>query len=327
MKSPLLAVEDLHLTLSVPSGLFKALHGLSFTIEEGEVVGLVGESGSGKSLTASAMMGLLHPSHQITGKILFEGDNLLEKTSQELMRVRGNRLSLILQDPGQALNPVLSIGTQLVEGLCHHKKIPWKQAYAEGIVWLEKVGINNPSERMRQYPHELSGGMKQRVLIAMALICQPSLLIADEPTTALDTTVQLQILLLLSALQKQENTSILLITHDLGIVANFCDRVLVMYAGQIVESAPVKELFSSPKHPYTQALLKSKYSLLGNKNERLHIIEGSPPPLNRQFKGCSFSPRCPAAMDLCINSPPQICLNASHQVRCWREHIPASSQN
>ena len=318
MNGPLMIVDNLQLTLSVPSGLFNALHGLSFTIEQGEVVGLVGESGSGKSLTASAIMGLLNPSHQLTGKITFEGNNLLDMTSKELMKLRGNRLSLILQDPGQSLNPVIRIGTQLIEGLCHHKKIARKQAYAEGIAWLEKVGINNPSERMRQYPHELSGGMKQRILIAMALICQPSLLIADEPTTALDTTVQLQILHLLASLQKKENTSVLLITHDLGIVANFCDRVLVMYAGQIVESASVKELFSSPKHPYTRALLKSKYSLLGNKNERLHIIEGSPPPLNRKFSGCSFSPRCPDAIDLCSNSPPQICLNNSHRVRCWR---------
>lgn len=319
MRQPLLAVDKLHLILSTPSGQFKALHGISFTIEQGQIVGLVGESGSGKSLTASALMGLLSPLHRTTGKIIFEGEDLLVQSHQERSKLSGNRLSLILQDPTLALNPVLPIGKQLIEGLCYHKKISWKEAYAKGIHWLDKVGINNPESRMKQYPHELSGGMKQRILIAMALICQPSLLIADEPTTALDPTVQLQILQLLSSLQKEENTSILLITHDLGVVANFCDRVLVMYAGQIVESADVKTLFSSPKHPYTQALLESKKSMLGNKNQRLHIIEGAPPPLQRQFEGCPFSSRCTVASPLCLNSPPPLVyVSDDHCVRCWR---------
>ena len=262
MNKPLLEVDDLQVTLNQK----KILPGVSFALFPGETVGLVGESGCGKSMTASAILGLLPSNHQIKGSVIFEGENLLSSSASH---PRGKRLSLILQDPSLALNPLLTIGLQLVEGLVHHKKIPMSAAWEKGIEWLEKVGIGDPKERMSQYPHQLSGGMKQRILIAMALICHPSLLIADEPTTALDVTVQAQILELLQALQKEEGMSMLLITHDLGVVAHSCQKVMVMYAGQIVEAGPVEQIFAEPRHPYTQALLQSRSSLGKSKNEPL----------------------------------------------------------
>ncbi len=235
MTLPLLEVSNLHLTLHTAGNPHKVLHGISFALYPGEIVGLVGESGCGKSLTASALLGLLPPCHQLSGSIWFEGMDILS-SPEEISCLRGVRISAIFQDPALALNPVITIGKQLIEGLCYHKKIGKKEAFAKGMEWLQRVGISDPFERMHQYPHELSGGMKQRILIAMALICQPTLLIADEPTTALDLTVQAQILDLLQLLQRQEKISILLITHDLGVVAHTCQRVMVMYAGQLVET-------------------------------------------------------------------------------------------
>lgn len=261
MNPPLLEVSELHLSVPQRHRLLKILHGVSFTIHSGEIVGIVGESGCGKSLTASAIMGLLPSSFQLSGEIRFEGRNTLKDSGQQLTHLRGNRLSLILQDPAQALNPVLNIGTQLIEGLRFHKKLSKKEAIAKGIEWLARVGIGDPEQRMKQYPHELSGGMKQRILIAMALLCQPSLMIADEPTTALDVTVQAQILDLLQQLQQEEQMSILLITHDLGVVARCCSRVIVMHAGQVVECGPVEQVLVHPKHPYTKTLLNSRRSL------------------------------------------------------------------
>lgn len=258
-KIPLLKVQDLQLKLMKNSHSLKILRGISFAIYPREIVGLVGESGCGKSLTASAILGLLPPSHSITGKVEFEGENLLDK--KKISALRGNRLSLILQDPSLALNPLVPLGKQLIEGLCIHKKMSWDQAYQKGLDWLRKVGIGDPSMRMRQYPHEISGGMKQRILIAMALICQPSLVIADEPTTALDLTIQAQILDLLQELQIKEDMSLLLITHDLGVVAQSCQRVMVMYAGQIVETGTVNQILSNPQHSYTQSLINARESI------------------------------------------------------------------
>lgn len=261
MTLPLLEVDNLHLTLFNAEHAFNILHGVSFGIYPGEIVGLVGESGCGKSLTASAILGLLPPSHKLKGQILFEGQDLLHTASQQMTHIRGTRLSLILQDPALALNPLIRIGNQLIEGLCYHKRISRQQAFEKGVQWLTRVGIEDARTRMQQYPHEISGGMKQRILIAMALICQPSLLIADEPTTALDVTIQAQILNLLQLLQQEEHLSILLITHDLGVVAKCCQRVMVMYAGQLVETGSVEKVLMFPQHPYTQALLQSRRSL------------------------------------------------------------------
>lgn len=259
--APLLEVDDLHLHLQTAEKSFAILNGVSFKIYPGEIIGLVGESGCGKSMTASALLGLLPSPHRLTGHIYFEGHDLFALPEHVFRQLRGTRFGLILQDPGLALNPVRSIGKQLIEALRYHKKLSYKQAWTKGIEWLSRVGIGDPALRMHQYPHELSGGMKQRVLIAMSLLCQPSLLIADEPTTALDLTVQAQILDLLQDLQQQERMSILLITHDLGVVARCCQRVMVMEAGHLVETGTVEQVLTTPQHPYTQALLKAKHGL------------------------------------------------------------------
>ncbi len=317
MTQPLLKVENLHLSLTMTSYPYKILHGISFAIYPGEIVGLVGESGCGKSLTVSAILGLLPFSHKLTGRIEFESQNLLDLSSQQLSYVRGTRLSLILQDPALALNPLVPIGRQLIEGLCYHKKIAWKEAYQQGTEWLNRVGIGDATARMRQYPHELSGGMKQRILIAMALICQPSLLIADEPTTALDVTMQAQILDLLQHLQKEERLSLLLITHDLGVVARCCQRVMVMYAGQLVETGSVEQIFQSPQHPYTQALLKSRRSLGQIRNQPLICLEGNSPRPYEKHLGCAFAPRCASAMRICQRKDPPREYSPQGSVLCW----------
>lgn len=323
MNSPLLEIDHLNLTLfNGPNG-FHILHDISFSIFPGEIVGLVGESGCGKSLTASAILGLLHSTHTLTGRMMFEGQDLLTQSPQELAHLRGTRLSLILQDPALALNPLLTIGSQLIEGLCYHKKMARQQAFEKGVQWLNRVGIGDARERMGQYPHEISGGMKQRILIAMALICQPSLLIADEPTTALDVTVQAQILELLLLLQKQERMSILLITHDLGVVAKCCQRVLVMYAGQLIEMGSVDHLFTSPQHPYTQALLQSRRSLDQSSNQPLKCLEGNPPILHARGIGCAFVSRCAAAMKICQHQSPPREITKSGNVLCW---LPQASK-
>lgn len=324
MTKPLLEVDDLHLTLGSGDHRLKILHGLSFRLFSGETVGIVGESGCGKSLTASAILGLLPPNHHATGRILFEGQHLLEKKG---VHPRGKRLSLILQDPAMALNPLLSIGRQLIEGIIYHTRISYRKAWEKGVQWLEKVGIRDPEQRMRQFPHELSGGMKQRVLIAMALICDPSLLIADEPTTALDVTVQAQILELLKALQKDQGMSMLLITHDLGVVAHTCQRVIVMYAGQIVESGSVEQIFAHPRHPYTQALLRSRQSVTNGQRHPLYCLEGHPPSPMLLAQGCSFAPRCPFAMRICLEHQPPYEELPEGSLRCWKkEYIRSTNE-
>lgn len=312
---PLLEVHDLQLTLPHGAHPFKILHGVSFHIFPGETVGLVGESGCGKSMTALSILGLLPATYQITGELIFEGQNLLDITASH---PRGKRLSLILQDPALALNPLISIGRQLVEALVYHKKMSWSEAWETGMTWLGKVGIGDPAERMRQFPHELSGGMKQRILIAMALICQPSLLIADEPTTALDVTVQAQILELLKQLQQEQGMSMLLITHDLGVVAHSCQRVMVMYAGRIVEAGTVEAIFAEPQHPYTQALLQSRKSLAMSRKGPLFSLEGHPSLKTMQKAGCPFAPRCAAAMRICLERDPPFVEHSKGSSRCWK---------
>lgn len=315
MNKPILEVKDLNLTITHATKPLHILHGVSFAIYPGEVVGLVGESGCGKSLTASAILGLLPSSHHVTGRIIFDGQDLL--ASQQISTLRGTRLSLILQDPAMALNPLMSIGNQLIEGLCYHKKISRQEAFEKGVEWLTRVGIGDARARMRQYPHEMSGGMKQRILIAMALICQPSLLIADEPTTALDVTVQAQILDLLQILQREEQMSILLITHDLGVVAQSCQRVMVMYAGQLVEMGPVEQIFTSPQHPYTQALLRSRRSLEQSQEQPLICLEGHPPLLSQKLPGCPFVSRCDSAMHICQSEIPPLEKTNQGSTLCW----------
>lgn len=313
MKSPLLTVDELHLTIQSSKGASHLLRGVSFSIFPGEIVGLVGESGSGKSLCAHTILGLLPPYCLPKGTILFREENLLKIQKKELSLLRGNQLGLILQDPSSALNPLLRIGTQLKEGLRLHKGLSDRESTQEAIEWLKKVGIQNPEEKMRVFPHQLSGGMKQRVVIAMVLSCGPSLVIADEPTTALDVTTQREVLKLLQSLQREMNTSILFITHDLSLAANYCDRLIVMYAGQVVEVGETHTLLQNPKHPYTAALLKSKISLESKEEGKLYSLQGSPPHPRDLIKGCAFAPRCAHSMPICRSEAPA----ASSSVRCW----------
>jgi len=318
MQEPLLSIEQLQVRFRTFAGVVHALNGIDLTLYPGETVGIVGESGCGKTVTASAVMGLIPfpPGEIAAGRILFEGRDLLKLPETDMMKLRGNAISMIFQDPMTALNPVLSIETQLMEPFTQHQKLQRTEARAAALQLLEMVGIPDPAVRMRQYPHQLSGGMRQRVMIAMALACKPRLLFADEPTTALDVTVQAQILDLMRSLNKELGTTIVLITHDLGVVAGLCRRVLVMYAGRIVESAPVEELFAHPQHPYTQGLLRS----LPQRNAgttRLATIEGQPPQLFQLDPGCSFRPRCPHAMPCCCDTPDLYPVGEHHLSRCF----------
>lgn len=316
MTSSLLEVRNLNLILHKGSCSSHILRNLSFSIYPGEIVGLMGESGCGKSMTASAILGLIPSSADISGDLIFEGKNLLKQLEEEMEKIRGNRLNLIMQDPALALNPLIPVGKQLIEGILHHKKMNRKEGEKEGIRWLERVGIGDAAARMKQYPHEISGGMKQRILIAMALSTGPSLIIADEPTTALDVTIQAQILDLLLQLQEEEKMSLLLITHDLGVVARCCQRAMVMYGGQIVETGSVDVIFKSPQHPYMQALLKSRLSLALQQHP-LICLEGHPPRFDQEFNGCSFAPRCPHAMKICEKQTPPFVQSNQSEVLCW----------
>ena len=259
--NPLLDVKHLKIQVPNPNGLSALVDGVDFSVDSGEIVGIMGASGCGKSLTASGILQLLPKSYKVTGKVYFDGHDLTTLTQSQLTSIRGKQISLILQDPSSALNPLMPLGKQLIEGLMFHCRISKKEAYFKGIEWLNRVGIDHASTRMKQYPHEISGGMKQRVLIAMALICQPKLLIADEPTTALDVTIQIQILNLILKLQKEEKISILLITHDIGVIAKCCQKVIVMFEGRMIERGLVSEVFSHPQHPYTKSLLNSRHQL------------------------------------------------------------------
>ena len=288
-------------------------------MEEGEVLGIVGESGSGKSVTAYSIMGLTaYPGKLVGGTVHFNGHEIEKMTEKEFRKIRGNEVSIIFQDPMTSLNPVYTIGNQIVEVILLHTNKTKKEAYERAKELLELVGINEPSKRLKQYPHELSGGMRQRVMIAIALACEPKLLIADEPTTALDVTIQAQILELMQELRKKLGMSIIMITHDLGVVASMCEKIAVMYAGHIVEYGTADEIFYNPSHEYTKGLIKSIPKLNAEKIERLVPIEGQPVDLLNPPAGCPFAPRCSECMKICLNKmPPKTELSDTHYSYCW----------
>lgn len=311
----MLEVRNLSVHYKTARGIAQAVNGIDFSVQAGEIVGIVGESGSGKSQTLYAMMGLLKKNVTLTGSILFQGQEILQAPENILNQLRGKNMSLIFQDPMTALNPTLPIGVQISEGLVHHKGLSWKEAYDLSLEVLERVGLADPKRQMSSYPHHLSGGMRQRIVIAMAMINNPALLLADEPTTALDVTIQAEILSLLATLRKK-GTSIILVTHDLGVIAHLCDRVLVMYAGQIVETGTVDDIFYDPKHPYTQALLRTIPRL--DKVDSCSIpIEGMPPNPYELPKGCSFAPRCPQFFDRCHDKPPLSMIAQDRLIACY----------
>ncbi|UJL45971.1 ABC transporter ATP-binding protein [Virgibacillus sp. NKC19-16] len=315
----ILEVNDLHVTFTTYGGTVKAVRGVNFHLNKGETLAIVGESGCGKSVTANAIMRLIpEPPGKISnGTILFHGKDVTTNTEKEMRSIRGVDISMIFQDPMTALNPTLTIGTQLMEGLRQHQAISASGAKQRAIEILELVGIPNPKERLKHYPHQFSGGMRQRVVIAIALICEPELLIADEPTTALDVTIQAQILELFEKIQAATGVSIILITHDLGVVAKIADRIAVMYAGKIIEEGTKREIFYESEHPYTQGLLNS-VPRLDVKGEKLTPIEGTPPDLFAPPRGCPFTARCPFAMKVCANVYPENThLSDTHNVDCW----------
>jgi oligopeptide/dipeptide ABC transporter ATP-binding protein len=315
---PILEIRDLHTEFKVHGGVVHAVDGVNLTIPQGKTVGLVGESGSGKSITALSIMRLLEKNGRISGgEILFHGTNLLELPDEEMRDIRGNDISQIFQEPMTALNPVYPVGEQIAEAVRLHQKVDQTQAWERAVEMLRLVGISDPGRRAREYPHELSGGMRQRVMIAMALSCNPELLIADEPTTALDVTIQAQILELMRELRERTGAAILLITHDLGVVAEMCDEVAVMYAGRIVEQASTRAIFGSPKHPYTQGLLSS-IPKLGQRQDRLHVIKGNVPNPLSVPPGCSFHPRCPQRFAPCDQKTPLLAeVAADHTAACF----------
>lgn len=315
---PLLSITDLHTCFEGPEGTAQAVNGVSLSIENGQTVALVGESGSGKSMTALSVIRLVPPPGRITsGVIKLDGCNLLELSDKEMRMIRGSRISMVFQEPMTSLNPVLRIGDQVSEPLILHRNLSKSDATDQGIGLLQSVGIPSAGERMRDYPHQLSGGMRQRVMIAMALACNPALLIADEPTTALDVTIQAQILELIETLRHSSRMGILLITHDLGIVAERSDHTCVMYAGRIVETAPTSELFSNPRHPYTLALLDS-LPQNSEPGSPLKTIAGQAPGLSATLPGCGFCDRCPVAGPECrLETPALREILPGHAVRCW----------
>lgn len=319
MSEKLLEIKDERLSFFTPAGEVKALNGVSFSMEEGEVLGIVGESGSGKSVTAYSIMGLTaYPGKLVGGTVHFNGHEIEKMTEKEFRKIRGNEVSIIFQDPMTSLNPVYTIGNQIVEVILLHTNKTKKEAYERAKELLELVGINEPTKRLKQYPHELSGGMRQRVMIAIALACEPKLLIADEPTTALDVTIQAQILELMQELRKKLGMSIIMITHDLGVVASMCEKIAVMYAGHIVEYGTADEIFYNPSHEYTKGLIKSIPKLNAEKVERLVPIEGQPVDLLNPPAGCPFAPRCSECMKICLNKmPPKTELSDTHYSYCW----------
>ncbi len=321
-KEDILNVKDLKTQFFTEAGIVRAVDGIDFNVKRGEVVGLVGESGCGKSVTSLSVMRLVgQPGRIVEGKIIFDNKDMVDLPESDMMRIRGNRISMIFQQPQSCLNPVFRVGDQLMEVLFIHQNINKEEGRKRAIELLGMVGIPEPESRMDAFPHELSGGMAQRVMIAMALACMPELLIADEPTTALDVTIQAQILDLMRNLRTQIDTAIILITHDLGVVAEMCDRVNVMYAGRIVEQADVMDLFNTPKHPYTVALIGST-PVLGEVERELVTIPGSVPNLIDLPAGCKFAPRCAARvendLEICTEKEPHLQMVApGHWVRCW----------
>lgn len=319
---PVLEVNDLTVTFKTKYGSAAAVSGVSFKLAKGEKLGLVGESGSGKSVTSKSILRLLpSPPAQIRGSIKLDGEELLTKSEQEMCHCRGNRISMIFQEPMVSLNPLYTIGNQLGEVVRLHKKVSRAEADKQVIEMLRTVGIPSPETRLKQYPFELSGGMRQRAMIAMALSCNPKVLIADEPTTALDVTIQAQIMDLLAEIKEETDTAIILITHDLGVVAGMADRVAVMYAGKIVETGAVEDIFYRNAHPYTQALLKSLPTVDSDRTERLVSIAGTPPDLLNPPKGCAFAARCKHCMKICQEEqPPEFTVGEGHVASCWLLH-------
>jgi oligopeptide/dipeptide ABC transporter ATP-binding protein len=316
---PLLAVDDLSVQFWTGGGTVYAVNGISFEIAAGETLGIVGESGCGKSVTALALLGLLPRAGRVkSGTARLEGRDLLQLTDRELRRLRGRQIAMIFQDPMTSLNPVLTIGRQIREAVETHFDVDRKEAEAKAAEALDRVGIPSAKARLRDYPHQFSGGMRQRAMIAMALACEPKLLIADEPTTALDVTIQAQILGLLRELVAEENAALILITHDLGVVAGTCERVNVMYAGMFMETGSAEQLFGSPRHPYTLGLLQSVPRLDAGRRLRLHPIEGSPPNMLRAPTACPFQPRCTYEVDLSQREVPQLVeIEPGHKVACF----------
>lgn len=319
MSKKLLEIKDERLSFFTPAGEVKALNGVSFSMNEGEVLGIVGESGSGKSVTAYSIMGLTaYPGKLIGGTIWFNGHEIDKMTEKEMRKIRGNEVSIIFQDPMTSLNPVYTIGNQIVEVIRLHTGKSKKEATERARELIELVGITEPEKRLKQYPHELSGGMRQRVMIAIALACEPKLLIADEPTTALDVTIQAQILELMQELRQKLGMSIIMITHDLGVVASMCEKIAVMYAGHIVEYGTADEIFYNPCHEYTKGLIRSIPKLNVEQTERLIPIEGQPVDLLNPPAGCPFAPRCRACMKVCLDRmPPKTELSETHYSHCW----------
>jgi peptide/nickel transport system ATP-binding protein len=320
MSEPLLSVEDLHVRFRTEDGVVRAVDGVSFDLAAGEILAVVGESGCGKSVTAQTIMGLTRTTNaEHEGSIRFGGRELLTASNAELRKVRGAEIAMIFQDPMTSLNPVYRIGHQIVEQILVHEELPKEAARERAVELLERVGIPRARERIDSYPHEFSGGMRQRVMIAMALSCSPDVLIADEPTTALDVTIQAQILERIRELRVAENAGVILVTHDLGVVADIADRILVMYAGRIVEQGTLDEIFYDPQHPYTWGLLGSITRLDRERPERLPAIAGLPPSLASPPEGCHFRPRCPHEFDKCTETPPlePRAGQPGHCDRCW----------
>ena len=318
MPEQLLEVNDLHVSFPTEDGLVKAVDGVSFSVARGETLGVVGESGSGKSVSFLTVMGLITKDQaQITGEVLFKGQDLLKLPADEMRAIQGEEIAMIFQDPLTALNPVIKVGYQISEMFTQHRKVSKKEAFEESIALLDLVGIPKPRERAKQYPHEFSGGMRQRAMIAMALALNPDLLIADEPTTALDVTVQAQILDLIDKVQDEFNASVVIVTHDLGVVAEHCDNIMVMYAGRIAEYGEREDIYYNAHHPYTWGLLGSISRLDQDRRERLQPIRGLPPSLIYVPPGCPFNPRCPYVMDICTKEvPPLLPSDGHHASAC-----------
>ncbi len=319
MSEYLVDIKNERLSFFTPAGEVKALNDVSIHLKEGEVLGIVGESGSGKSVTAYSLMGLTaYPGKLIGGSLYFNGHQVDQMTDKEMRKIRGNEISIIFQDPMTSLNPVYTIGNQIMEAILLHTDKSKEQARERAKELLELVGINEPDKRLKQYPHELSGGMRQRVMIAIALACEPKLLIADEPTTALDVTIQAQILELMMDLKKKLGMAIIMITHDLGVVASMCDRIAVMYAGKVIEYGTADDIFYNPNHQYTKGLIRSIPRIDAKEHERLIPIEGTPVDMLNPPKGCPFAPRCEECMKICLREmPPVTDLGDVHYTQCW----------
>ncbi|MFR5854394.1 MAG: ABC transporter ATP-binding protein [Lachnospiraceae bacterium] len=318
MDTPMLQVKNLCTSFNVDAGEVRAVNGISFNLDKGKVLGIVGESGSGKSVTAYSIMRILvEPGKIVGGEILFNGEDIVKYSKKQMREFRGKRVSIIFQDPMTSLNPTFTIGNQLREAILLHTDRNRAEANARALEMLQLVGVNEPEKRLKQYPHELSGGMRQRVMIAMALACEPDILIADEPTTALDVTIQAQILELMKDLQKKMGMAIIMITHDLGVIADMCDEIIVMYAGRVCERGTVDEIFYNPRHEYTKGLLRSIPTLNGG-HDKLIPIAGSPVDLTNLPAGCAFASRCDHCMKICLTEQPEeVRVNDSHIASCW----------